>query len=91
MFFIPGTKWCGQGNAAENYHDLGVFNESDACCRDHDFCDDIIQSGRTKHNLINPYGTTRYVKRETLTIIYMVSKNGTYSREVININFKCSK
>lgn len=58
-FVFPGTKWCGQGNVAENYHDLGAFNETDACCRDHDFCDDIIQSGKTKHNLINPYGTTR--------------------------------
>lgn len=58
-FIFPGTKWCGQGNSAENFHDLGVFNETDACCRDHDFCEDIIQSGRTKHNLINPYGTTR--------------------------------
>lgn len=56
---VSGTKWCGQGNQAENFHDLGSFNETDACCRDHDFCDDIIQSGRTKHNLINPYGTTR--------------------------------
>lgn len=58
-FIFPGTKWCGQGNVAENYYDLGIFNETDSCCRDHDFCDDIIQSGKTKHNLINPYRTTR--------------------------------
>ncbi|GFV58003.1 phospholipase A2 [Trichonephila clavipes] len=54
-----GTNYCGQGNIAENYHDLGVFNETDACCREHDYCDDIIRPGRTKHNLINPFGTTR--------------------------------
>ncbi|KAF8791819.1 phospholipase A2-like [Argiope bruennichi] len=58
-FIFPGTKYCGQGNIAENYHDLGIFNETDACCREHDYCDDIIRPGRTKHNLINPFGTTR--------------------------------
>ncbi|PRD35635.1 UNVERIFIED_CONTAM: Phospholipase A2 [Trichonephila clavipes] len=58
-FIFPGTNYCGQGNIAENYHDLGVFNETDACCREHDYCDDIIRPGRTKHNLINPFGTTR--------------------------------
>ncbi|XP_054710640.1 phospholipase A2-like [Uloborus diversus] len=58
-YIFPGTKWCGQGNVAENFHDLGVFNGSDACCREHDFCDDVINAGRTKHDLVNPYGTTR--------------------------------
>lgn len=56
---FPGTLWCGQGNLAENYHDLGYFNETDACCRDHDYCDDIIRPGRTKYNLANPYRITR--------------------------------
>ncbi|GFS57439.1 phospholipase A2 [Nephila pilipes] len=58
-FIFPGTNYCGPGNIAENYYDLGTFNETDACCREHDYCDDIIRPGRTKHNLINPFGTTR--------------------------------
>ncbi|XP_015592989.1 phospholipase A2 [Cephus cinctus] len=56
---FPGTKWCGSGNVAENYEDLGQFAESDACCRAHDNCQDIIEAMETKHNLTNPSFYTR--------------------------------
>ncbi|XP_051175187.1 phospholipase A2-like [Leptopilina boulardi] len=49
----PGTKWCGNGNVAENYNDLGKYAETDACCRDHDHCKDIIHAMETKYNLTN--------------------------------------
>ncbi|XP_066603430.1 phospholipase A2-like [Prorops nasuta] len=56
---FPGTKWCGSGDIAANYEDLGRFTETDACCREHDHCDDIIDAKETKHNLTNPDFHTR--------------------------------
>jgi hypothetical protein len=38
-FFIEeGTKWCGGGNIADSCNDLGIKNETDSCCREHDHC-----------------------------------------------------
>ncbi|XP_031366627.1 phospholipase A2-like isoform X1 [Apis dorsata] len=50
---FPRTKWCGPGNKAKNPNDLGYFNITDACCREHDFCPDSIKAFRSKHNLWN--------------------------------------
>jgi len=33
ILIMPGTKWCGQGDIAENYHDLGYHADVDKCCR----------------------------------------------------------
>ncbi|XP_031622562.1 phospholipase A2-like [Contarinia nasturtii] len=49
---VPGTKWCGPGNTAASYDDLGRHKEVDMCCRDHDHCDNIA-AGETKYNLTN--------------------------------------
>ncbi|KAI4470906.1 hypothetical protein MML48_1g02163 [Holotrichia oblita] len=48
-----GTKWCGGGNISENHDDLGQFADTDRCCRDHDYCDDVISGHETKYNLTN--------------------------------------
>uniref|UniRef100_A0A1B0FH43 Phospholipase A2 n=1 Tax=Glossina morsitans morsitans TaxID=37546 RepID=A0A1B0FH43_GLOMM len=50
---VPGTKWCGPGNTADNYNDLGSLREVDMCCRDHDHCESIIMPDVTLHNLYN--------------------------------------
>lgn len=49
-----GTKWCGLGDSAENPDDLGIFKQTDMCCRDHDNCYDWIHAKETKYNLTNP-------------------------------------
>lgn len=45
-------RWCGPGNTAANYDDLGKHEEVDKCCRDHDHCDNI-PAGESKYNLTN--------------------------------------
>ncbi|XP_078277969.1 group 3 secretory phospholipase A2 [Rhinoraja longicauda] len=35
---VPGTIWCGAGDSAENFSDLGMFDKTDFCCREHDHC-----------------------------------------------------
>ncbi|XP_015109152.1 phospholipase A2 large subunit [Diachasma alloeum] len=50
---FPGTKWCGKGDVAENDHDLGWFEQTDECCRDHDKCPNYVAGGETKFGLHN--------------------------------------
>lgn len=50
---FPGTKWCGSGDIAENYDDLGPSESTDKCCREHDMCKDVIESGKSAHGLTN--------------------------------------
>ena len=52
MLSILGTKWCGFGNTAEDYDDLGTNTEIDKCCRKHDQCDGVPAFG-TKYGLFN--------------------------------------
>ncbi|XP_053995511.1 phospholipase A2-like [Hylaeus anthracinus] len=56
---FPGTKWCGSGNVATSPDDLGKFMETDACCREHDMCSDVIEAGQSNHGLTNPTFYTR--------------------------------
>lgn len=55
----PGTKWCGDGNTARSYQDVGVLFKTDSCCRDHDKCSYYIPSHQTKHGLYNDGHWTR--------------------------------
>ncbi|KAG7322510.1 hypothetical protein KOW79_013856 [Hemibagrus wyckioides] len=43
-WMIPGTLWCGSGNKASDFSDLGLFEETDKCCREHDHCEQTIAS-----------------------------------------------
>lgn len=49
----PGTKWCGQGSLTSNDTDLGYYNLTDACCREHDHCPEYISPGTSKYGILN--------------------------------------
>ena len=52
-----GTFWCGKGNLARHYYDLGLNRELDKCCRKHDLCPVKVLGDETKYELKNesPY------------------------------------
>ncbi|ERL84771.1 hypothetical protein D910_02196 [Dendroctonus ponderosae] len=50
---IPGTKWCGTGDIAQNYYDLGSEPTVDVCCRTHDLCPVKVRARSQKYNLSN--------------------------------------
>ncbi|XP_057665957.1 phospholipase A2 hemilipin [Diorhabda carinulata] len=50
---IPGTKWCGTGDIARDYFDLGAESTVDMCCRAHDLCPIKIRAYSQKYNLTN--------------------------------------
>ncbi|KAL7300775.1 hypothetical protein TKK_0006752 [Trichogramma kaykai] len=50
---VPGTKWCGTGDIAKNYHDLGTRPNLDRCCRMHDLCPVKIRAYKNRYNLDN--------------------------------------
>ncbi len=49
----PNTKWCGRGQVAGRYNELGGASKADKCCRRHDHCKLNIQSLSTKWHLFN--------------------------------------
>uniref|UniRef100_A0A3Q3X9V6 phospholipase A2 n=1 Tax=Mola mola TaxID=94237 RepID=A0A3Q3X9V6_MOLML len=53
-FTYPGTLWCGAGNMADHYDQLGVFADTDRCCRAHDHCPHVI------HAFSSNYGYTNF-------------------------------
>ncbi|KAJ9598184.1 hypothetical protein L9F63_011133, partial [Diploptera punctata] len=54
LFRIPGTKWCGKGQSATKYTNLGGFGRADKCCRVHDTaCPFYIAGFEEKYGLFN--------------------------------------
>ncbi|XP_076590313.1 uncharacterized protein proca1 [Chaetodon auriga] len=52
-FTYPGTLWCGAGNMADHYDQLGDFAETDSCCRIHDHCPNVIHPFSSKYGYTN--------------------------------------
>jgi len=50
---LPGTKWCGAGDLASSYHDLGAEEMLDKCCRAHDLCPVKVRAYTSRYNLTN--------------------------------------
>lgn len=50
---VPGTLWCGSGNAVKTAVDVGLFFLTDNCCMEHDQCPKNILAGATKYGLTN--------------------------------------
>ncbi|XP_011330224.1 uncharacterized protein LOC105275225 isoform X2 [Ooceraea biroi] len=54
LFMIPGTQWCGRGDRATKYTNLGGFGVADACCRKHDTaCPFHIPAFETRYGVFN--------------------------------------
>ncbi|VDI18748.1 secretory phospholipase A2 [Mytilus galloprovincialis] len=49
----PNTKWCGKGNTANNYDDLGSLDTLDSCCRTHDNCPININAFEKDYGILN--------------------------------------
>ncbi|XP_041644162.1 group 3 secretory phospholipase A2-like [Cheilinus undulatus] len=50
---FPGTLWCGTGSRARGYEELGMFEDADRCCREHDQCHHIIPSFTMNYGIFN--------------------------------------
>lgn len=50
---IPGTKWCGLGDQASTYNDLGPKHRIDICCRAHDHCPIRLKPFRNDYGVLN--------------------------------------
>ncbi|XP_076331620.1 uncharacterized protein LOC143236865 isoform X2 [Tachypleus tridentatus] len=50
---LPGTRWCGTGNVAKQYEDLGRYSNVDTCCRAHDYCPIKVKGLRTGYSIFN--------------------------------------
>lgn len=53
VLIFPGTKWCGKGDLAKCYDDLGDDQELDMCCRDHDCCPLVIPPFGSRYGVFN--------------------------------------
>ncbi|XP_022238478.1 uncharacterized protein LOC111085211 [Limulus polyphemus] len=50
---LPGTRWCGTGDVAKQYDDLGRYNNVDICCRAHDHCPIKVKGLQTGYGIFN--------------------------------------
>lgn len=89
---LSGTKWCGAGNKARNFNDLGRFWRTDSCCRSHDKCQPEILPFRKKYGKFNfkPYAVKGCNCEYRFRYCLKKVKTAT-SRRVYSIYFKVLK
>ncbi|PRD37886.1 UNVERIFIED_CONTAM: Phospholipase A2 [Trichonephila clavipes] len=91
-FGFDSTKWCGAGNIAKNYDDLGTHNGTDMCCRAHDNCDDYMDGKATKYNLTNESRFTKlHCKCDDEFYDCLKKANTSISHTVGNLYFNVLK
>lgn len=56
---VPNTLWCGLGDRASNYSELGVEYRVDSCCRAHDHCPIRMKPFTADYGLVNWSMSTR--------------------------------
>ncbi|XP_036382157.1 group 3 secretory phospholipase A2-like [Megalops cyprinoides] len=52
-WIFPGTLWCGTGTKAIDYEEIGMFEKTDKCCREHDHCKNTIPAFRVNYGVFN--------------------------------------
>ncbi|XP_043287658.1 phospholipase A2-like [Venturia canescens] len=80
---VPHTKWCGEGNIAKDVNDLGLFRQTDACCRDHDLCQAIILPGRSFGPLNNTETYPRFSCSCELKFYQCLKKTGSFKSNMV--------
>ncbi|XP_014226091.1 uncharacterized protein LOC106651910 [Trichogramma pretiosum] len=49
----PGTEWCGAGSLASSLDQVGLFKNTDKCCRAHDLCKMNLGADQVRFGLVN--------------------------------------
>ena len=93
VLIFPGTKWCGKGDLAQCFDDLGDDLELDMCCRDHDCCPFVIPPFTSRHNLFNyRFHSLLHCEcdhRYVLSVI--IHDNGIYDYHLLVMQFVCDQ
>lgn len=86
---IPNTLWCGLGDRAANYSELGSEYRVDACCRAHDHCPIRLGPFTTDYGLINWSVSTRSHCECDLDFSYCLNRvNSTLSNVIKVLYFR---
>lgn len=81
-FNAPGTLWCGPGDRAENYWDLGPEAEIDTCCREHDHCPIRLGKDEADYGAINNNSFTMSLCECDERFKRCIDDTGSYGRKI---------
>ncbi|CAG2102331.1 unnamed protein product, partial [Medioppia subpectinata] len=70
-----GGSWCGLGDAADTYDDLGTKRDIDVCCRAHDHCPIRLKALR--------FGYVQCIKEERPVVCLEIRKNSSGKEECV--------
>ncbi|THD21515.1 Phospholipase A2 isozyme PA4 [Fasciola hepatica] len=78
-FIMPGTRWCGRGNAATREQMFGEEIEVDMCCFEHDNCSENIPSLTRKYGHYNTSPATLSLCECDDRFLECLENAGTYA------------